>query len=157
MPKFDISAYSEVYGSITGALDTPSLTDSVRQFLLKPSIFGSIRWPRALGRPLRHPLTANFQVTYVGLRLFGGASVPFERQLLLFEASDEDEFVVAFHGPNVVEGGEATHNLLVRLLEPEAIWVGGPSVAAHDAVPFWTPFKPDSSVIVFNAHTIVTL
>lgn len=157
MPKFDISAYSEAYGRIAGALDNSSLTDPVSRVLLRPSIFGSIRWPRALGRPLRQPLTTNFAVTYVGIRLIDGWSTSFERPLLLFEVSDEDEFVIAFHGPNVVEIGEATHNLLVRLLEPEATWIGAQPVVGHDAVPFWTPFEPESSVIVFNPHTIVTL
>lgn len=82
-------------------------------FLERSSIYGEVRWPKATGKPLNASAEAGVIVAYgfsPTTEIFLGTRHP-----RTWEESTEDEYVVRYWGPGIIEPTATTHLVMVSL------------------------------------------
>jgi hypothetical protein len=93
-------------------------------FQLRPSVWGTIRWPKTLGKPLGVPPEKGLRVTYAAAggslpssEYFPGFGFVSHRCLTMSEPEDGPDHLVTFWGPNVVDLRAAAHCVVVHFEE----------------------------------------
>lgn len=82
-------------------------------FLDRSSIYGEVRWPRRIGKPLDASAETGVVVAYgfsPSTEIFLGMKHP-----RTWEESTEDEYVVRYWGPGIIEPTATAHLVMVSL------------------------------------------